>query len=166
MIRKSRLEDIDSIMKIIEDGSKFLKSMKVNQWQDGYPAREDILVDIRDGISYVLVDEDRIVATMALVYGVDKTYNYIEGGEWMYEDDYSTVHRLAVDNEFKGRGYGEKMFDFARALSSENGIKYMRIDTHQHNIPMQKLIKKSGYDYRGVIYLANGDKRSAYELKI
>ena len=39
----------------------------------------------------------------------------------------------------------------------------MRIDTHEENKGMQKLIAQIGYDYCGVILLENGDKRLAYE---
>jgi len=39
----------------------------------------------------------------------------------------------------------------------------MRIDTHEDNLGMQKLLRSSGYTYCGVIYLTNGDKRLAFE---
>ena len=37
------------------------------------------------------------------------------------------------------------------------------VDTHRDNAIMQHNIKKHGFTYCGIIYLANGDKRLAYQ---
>ena len=48
-------------------------------------------------------------------------------------------------------------------LSRENNI---RIDTHRDNTIMQHVIQKHGFSYCGIIYLANGDERMAYQKVI
>ncbi len=40
----------------------------------------------------------------------------------------------------------------------------IRIDTHLDNRIMQHVIKKYGFTYCGIIYLASGDERLAYQL--
>jgi len=39
----------------------------------------------------------------------------------------------------------------------------IRIDTHRDNAIMQHNIEKHGFTYCGIIYLANGDERLAYQ---
>ena len=39
----------------------------------------------------------------------------------------------------------------------------IRIDTHLDNRIMQHVIKKYGFTYCGIIYLASGDERLAYQ---
>jgi hypothetical protein len=39
----------------------------------------------------------------------------------------------------------------------------IRIDTHRDNHIMQHNIAKHGFAYCGIIYLANGDERLAYQ---
>ena len=39
----------------------------------------------------------------------------------------------------------------------------IRIDTHKDNLIMQHNIEKHGFTYCGIIYLASGDKRMAYQ---
>jgi RimJ/RimL family protein N-acetyltransferase len=39
----------------------------------------------------------------------------------------------------------------------------IRIDTHRDNTIMQHLLSKYGFQYCGIIYLANGDERLAYQ---
>ena len=53
------------------------------------------------------------------------------------------------------------MLDFARTQ-----YNHLRADTHADNIPMQSCLQKNGFAYCGVIYLANGDPRRAYEWSI
>ena len=40
----------------------------------------------------------------------------------------------------------------------------LRIDTHRDNHIMQHCIRKAGFQYCGIIYLANGDERLAYQM--
>jgi len=53
MLRTTKKDELDCVMKIIEDGREFLKEQDVNQWQHGSPSRDEIINDINDGISYV-----------------------------------------------------------------------------------------------------------------
>jgi hypothetical protein len=52
-----------------------------------------------------------------------------------------------------------KVMDFC--FSKDSNI---RIDTHGDNHIMQHVIKKYGFTYCGIIYLASGDERLAYQL--
>ncbi len=47
MLRKTKLEELEQVMKIIEDGRIFLKEQGINQWQHGEPSRETIINDIK-----------------------------------------------------------------------------------------------------------------------
>ena len=40
---------------------------------------------------------------------------------------------------------------------------HLRIDTHEKNLVMQNLVKKTGFSYCGIIYVDDGTKRLAYE---
>ena len=66
MLRKTKLEELEQVMKIIEDGRTFLKEQGINQWQHGEPSRETIINDINEGISYVLEKLGETVETMTL----------------------------------------------------------------------------------------------------
>ena len=49
--------------------------------------------------------------------------------------------------------------DTARSL----GRTSLRIDTHEGNVVMRRMLEKHGFVHRGVIHLENGDPRVAYE---
>jgi hypothetical protein len=44
--RRAEASDLPGILHLVEDARAFLKSQGVDQWQNGYPASEDILADI------------------------------------------------------------------------------------------------------------------------
>lgn len=167
-LRISTLEAIPRIMEIIKDAQKYLASLKIDQWQDGYPNIPQIELDIKNNDSYLIVNEKQeVIGTTVFSTKSDPTYDYIDG-DWITTDNaqYGVIHRLAVANEFRKKGLGDFVFtEFENQLKQRN-IKSMRIDTHKDNLGMQHMLKQRGYKYCGVIIIASGDERLAYEKKI
>ena len=85
MIRHANINDVEEIVKIIDQAKAYLKSKNIDQWQHGYPDATDVINDINNGHGYVLVD-DRVVGYAAIIYGHDDNYDYIEDGQWLNED--------------------------------------------------------------------------------
>ena len=46
--RHSTKKDIPAILTIIEDAKALLKSLQIDQWQNGYPNQEQIENDIKE----------------------------------------------------------------------------------------------------------------------
>ena len=86
----------------------------------------------------------------------DPTYHRIDFGSWKSDAPYAVIHRIAV----KHHGKGIIDFCFNECFRLQGNL---RIDTHRDNIPMQKCLIRNGFEYCGVIYLANGDERLAYQ---
>ena len=62
-LRKTEKSEIPAVMDIISDSIAGLKAAGINQWQQGYPNAKSIENDIDQGWSYVLVQENEILAT-------------------------------------------------------------------------------------------------------
>ena len=131
----------------------------MTQWSGGYPPEDIIRADITKNILRVMENETgHLYAVFALIPGDDPTYARIEGA-WKDTSPYATIHRAASDGT--EHGVFRAMLDFARTQ-----YNHLRADTHADNIPMQSCLQKNGFAYCGVIYLANGDPRRAYEWSI
>ncbi len=157
--------DIPAIMSVVKDAQEYLFEQGIDQWQDGYPDKKQIELDITNDESYVVKDSSAaILGTTVLSTRIESTYNKIEGN-WMTSSNekYGVIHRLAVGKQFRKLGVAKFVFQVCEAKLLEANIESMRIDTHEENKGMQKLITGLGYKYCGVIYLDNGDKRLAYE---
>ncbi|MDU7148958.1 MAG: GNAT family N-acetyltransferase [Clostridium sp.] len=163
ILRKSTEKDLKNIMKIINEAKAFLKNNKVDQWQNGYPNEEVILKDIRNNISYVLEDTGEIIGTTSLSFDVEETYNNIYEGKWISNGKYAVIHRIAVSNNINRKGIGTEIIKKSEEICLSKGIKNIKIDTHEDNLIMQKLLEKNSFKYCGVIYLLDGSKRIAFE---
>ena len=159
-IRKATFDDIPALMRLFECAKGIMRaSGNLRQWGVGYPSVDVVRDDIEQGVCYVAADDadGEFEATMAFISGPDPTYSYIEGGEWPNDNPYYVIHRIAVARP--GKGYARKMFDWAFERAGT-----VRIDTHSDNVIMKHVLHKYGFMYCGVIYLANGDARDAYQL--
>ena len=160
-IEKTKIEDIDTLMAIFEGARAFMvKEHNPNQWgPKNWPPRHLIEQDIAQGKSYVVKSEGKIVGTFFCDTGedIEPTYRHIEGEGWMHQGPYAVIHRIASNFEIKG--IGEIAVAFALSKCA-----HIRVDTHKDNKPMQNLLKKLGFCYRGIIYVGHSDEpRLAFE---
>ena len=161
--RKSVNKDIHDIMNIIKEAQVYFKDLGINQWQNNYPNEKIIYDDILNRNSYVLLRHGEVVCTAVISFDGESTYNNIYEGQWLSHNDYAVIHRIAVSNKYKGQGLASALIKNAEELSIKRGVYSIRIDTHEENISMQRLLKKNGFSYCGVIFLKDGNKRIAFE---
>lgn len=169
IIRKTTAADIDEIVPILDEARRTIAALGINQWQDGYPNRESIEADLAKDYSYVLVNDGHVIGTFALIPDGEPLYDVIENGHWTTGDDsrnYNAVHRVAIAVASRGSGASTKLVQFAADLSRMAGKVSVRIDTHEGNRVMRRMLEKHGFVHCGTIYLANGDPRVAYELVV
>ncbi len=164
--RKSIKEDVKYIMEIISDAQAYFKNNNIDQWQNGYPNEDAIRKDILNGYSYVLTDNDKVIATVALSFDGEATYNEIYEGSWLTDNEYAVIHRIAVTEEMKGKNIASIILKRIEEICKERAIKSIKIDTHEDNLSMQRLLKKNNFKYCGVIYLEGKVKRIAFEKEI
>ena len=157
-IRSSHTEDLTSIMTVLEAAKGIMRaSGNTGQWVNGYPSREVVEADISSGYGFVVVDAARIVAYFAYIPSPEPTYSYIEGGAWLEDTlPYHVVHRIGSVPEVHGVFRAIMDWCFERDPN-------IRIDTHRDNHIMQHCIESYGFTYCGVIYLADGAPRLAYQ---
>ena len=159
-IRIATYDDIPALMRLFESAKAIMRaSGNLHQWGVGYPSVDVVRHDIEQGVCYVATDgvDGEIEATMAFIQGPDPTYSYIGGGAWLNDEPYHVIHRIAVAKP--GKGYARHLLDWA-FLHTDT----IRIDTHRDNVIMHHILQKYGFQRCGVIYLANGDARDAYQM--
>jgi len=165
-IRLATLRDLDRLMPLFEEARGTIAALGIDQWQDGYPSRPVIEEDIRLGRSYVVECNGEMVGTFVLVDDGEVTYNEIFGGRWLTGDDqrcYIAIHRVAVAVARRGSGISTAMLDFAAAHACALGRASLRIDTHEGNVVMRRMLEKHGFTLCGEILLQSGAPRVAYE---
>ena len=157
-IRLAKEADVNAAAEIYENARKFMvQSGNPTQWAGEYPNGYDVRLGIERGTSYVCEDNGDIVATFHFEANADDpTYRKIYDGEWKNSLPYGVIHRIAV--KYHGKGIVDFCFNECFKL-----IPNLKIDTHENNIPMKKALLRCGFEYCGIIYLANGESRMAYQ---
>lgn len=160
-IRNAMPDDLDEIMEIYAYARKFMvQTGNPRQWAArNWPPRSLIEKDIEQGKSYVCVDGGKIAAVFFYDFGqeIDPCYAVIEAGCWITDTPYGVVHRIAAAEGAKGAGRYCINWAFAQC-------GHLRIDTHADNKVMQSVLNKLGFQYRGIIHVAEDtDPRLAFE---
>lgn len=159
-VRKASARELDRIMEIYRYAQDFMiRSGNPTQWGHFYPERKLIESDIRDGNSRVICDEDKIHGVFAMFDGKEPTYQHIEGGRWLNDDPYLTIHRIAGDGQV--HGLFRCAADYCKRIASN-----IRVDTHANNATMQRQIEKNGFVKCGIIYVQDGSPRLAYHWTV
>ena len=176
-IRKTEYADLSGVMAVLDEARGTIATLGIDQWQDGYPQKEVIEEDISSGVSYCIenCDNGEIISTFAIFSDGEVLYDNIYDGEWKTGTSlsslkasvsYIAIHRVAISVKTRGCGISTKIIDFAKDIAKKNGKISLRIDTHEGNVVMRKMLEKHGFAHCGTIYLENGDPRVAYELEI
>jgi hypothetical protein len=100
--------------------------------------------------------ENEIVHHVTDANGKEPNYARIYEGQWLNDEPYGVVHRVASKTGKRG------VASFCLNWCFEQ-CRNLRIDTHRDNIPMHNLLIMLGFVPCGIIYLENGDERIGYQ---
>lgn len=158
IVRKAVLDDLNRIEEIYAYARSFMvETGNPNQWGKTHPPVEQLRQDIAEGTLHVIADDTGIHGVFFFQVGDDPTYAKIYEGHWHSDEAYGVIHRIAGDGSGgilkTAVGYGQRM------------CQYLRIDTHHDNQVMQRALTNLGFVRCGIIHLANGDPRIAYDLQ-
>lgn len=168
-VRRATRDDLTELRRIYAAARAFMKTNgNPTQWGDSSPTEESVLQSIEAGECWLRLEEGRICGTFCIQLGEEPTYAVIEDGKWQDDEPYVTIHRLASD------GTAGHTLDcclrtcehlcIAEAVSAD--VTTIRIDTHRNNAPMHHLLLKNGFVRCGIIHVADGSERIAYQRRI
>ncbi len=165
IIQKSTMQQQNALASLFDEARGTIAQLGINQWQDGYPSLEVITDDIMSQRSYAVTIDGELIGTFVLLFCGEPTYDTIYDGKWLTDGlrGYTAIHRVAVSVKKRGSGVSGAILDYAAARAREHGHPSLRIDTHEGNVVMRRMLSKNGFVHCGTIYLQSGDSRVAYE---
>ena len=161
--------ETDRIMQIIRQAQARMHAAGSRQWQDGYPAPGHISADIGRNRGYVLCKPGvegplSVIAYGAVVFDGEPAYDAIDG-QWLTDEPYVLVHRIAVADGERGRGVAAEFLHRVETLAQERGVKAFRIDTNFDNQTMLRLLERMGFTFCGKVVYRSGE-RLAFEKRL
>ena len=161
ILRKAEPNDQETIWGILQQAILRRKNDGSSQWQDGYPNSDTVRTDIENKFGYLLEIDGETAAYSALIFNNEPAYENIEG-KWLSDDDFFVVHRVAVSDQFLGKGIATKLFLEIENFAEQKQVFSIKVDTNFDNLAMLKILKKLNYTYCGEVYF-RGSARKAFE---
>lgn len=161
IFRKAEQRDADQIWDILHQAIQRRKQDGSKQWQDGYPNPDVIQKDIEKNVGFVLTHGEKIIGYSAVIINDEPAYAGIQG-EWLTNKDFVVVHRVAISENYLGKGLAAQILKHVEQYAIDNSINSIKVDTNFDNPAMISIFEKSGYVYCGEVYF-RGSARRAYE---
>ena len=170
LIRATTPADVPAVMTIIEEARRTIAALGINQWQNGSPNEDMIMDDVEKGQGRLVEIDGEVVGTFALIDNGEPVYAVIEDGTWLTPDkdtagewSYLAIHRVAISVSHRGSGISTAVIRHAEESARTLGRTSLRIDTHEGNVIMRRMLERHSFVKCGIIHLENGDPRVAYE---
>lgn len=150
MIRLAKKTEIAKILAITKACAKNMILQDIFQWNEDYPTKTAFENDLKRKELYVLISNKILVGCMVLTPVMDSEYLPIK---WLTENNNNLyIHRLAIHPKEQGKGYAQKLMDFAEAFAINNNYRSIRLDTFSKNDRNQKFYEIRGFKRLGEIH--------------
>lgn len=143
-------KDLPEIMSLVAACCEKMQNQGNFQWYDEYPTKEILLKDIENDTLFTVLDKGKIIGILALTYEEEPQYSNIQ---WKDKDGKALeIHRMGVHPKYQGKGFGKKLFDYAKDYGKKKGYSSIRMDTYCENERMIELAEIQGYRRTGEIF--------------
>ncbi|MGB3149938.1 MAG: GNAT family N-acetyltransferase [Maribacter sp.] len=160
MIQQAKISEIPDILTVTDLCRRYMDAKGILQWTDEYPSRNQFEIDIKRKELYILKKKNTLIGCVVLSTLMDEEYKTIK---WLTSYDASIyVHRLAVHPSYQGKGFAQRLMDFAEGYARDNNYLSVRLDTFSQNKRNQEFYKKRGYQQLEKIYFPNQSKHPFY----
>ena len=157
LIKKASKPDLEQLLSIVKSCGQKLIEQGIFQWNEEYPSKEILIEDIELQELWKLEEENKIIGLIVLTEKEDVEYQHVK---WLTKNEHNLyIHRLAVHPKFQGKGYAQKLMDFAEKYAKENGYYTIRLDTFSQNRRNQQFYEQRNYVKLESIYFP---KQSAF----
>lgn len=160
--------DIPDILKITDDARESLKRFGVDQWQGPYPERYVFEADIDRKECFIILHGEETAGFFTLSVNEEEDYRNITDGKWSNDLPYCVLHRSAVSAKYRGTGVSDFMMKSVKQQCILFDRHVIRVDTHRKNKAMLKLLRESGFTYRGNLMISSEEghdpARQAFDI--
>ena len=115
--------------------------------KDIYPSPEFLRASIDKSCRYICRDEGRIAGAMVLNHEYNENYKNCHWYTAADDSELLVIHALGVHPDFHGKGYAKAMVRKSIDIARETGMKVIRLDVLDGNIPAENLYLGMGFRY-------------------
>jgi GNAT superfamily N-acetyltransferase len=164
-------DDLNIVLDMIADASRWLKTRGTDQWAKPWPDREQRDERVRRGLAnkktFILRDGDTPAATVTVA-------NWHNPEVWVsghctcdLTERAVYLHRLITARKYAGRRLGEKLIDWAAERArARYGAKWVRIDVWTTNTELHRYYESLGFERCGTCPIPGYPSRALFQKAI
>lgn len=147
--RLAQPEDLPQILALFSGAVKHMCECGIEQWDELYPDEETLTADIKNGQMYLLEESRGLVS--AVVLNTEQAPEY-QTVNWQCRlEPVAVIHRLCVNAQKQGRGFGSKMLRLSEDFLRKRGYRCIRLDAFPQNPAAIHLYESAGYRRTGEV---------------
>lgn len=166
-IRKSTIEDIETIFDLYRMAAKYMKE----RFYVHFPEFDRNMVEqeIAEGRQWQLRIDGELACIWAITWSDPQIWEDRNADPAMY------IHRITTVPAFRGKHLVKELVQWAKIYAKENGKQYVRLDTVGENKRLIQHYQDSGFNFLGLVQLKTTeglpdhyklDKVSLFELAV
>lgn len=157
MIRIAKESDIDACLSITKACAAYMIEQNIYQWNEVYPNKNAFINDFKRNELYVLEVNRELAGCICISTFKDAIYKPVK---WLTQTNNCIyIHRLAIHPNYQGKGYAQKLMDYAESYAKTHNFDSVRLDTFSQNKRNLKFYESRGYERLEKIYFP---KQSPY----
>ncbi len=159
LIRRGTPEDLDALENLYGEVCVHMAAaINYAGWKrDVYPARQDAEEGIREGTLFLAEEDGAAAGSFILRPRQEAAYAGADWGADLAEEEVLTVYTFAVHPLRRRRGVGRAMLAYADRYALERGVRALRLDVYEKNLPAIRLYESAGFRYAGTVSLGLED---------
>lgn len=121
-------------------------------WEkDVYPTQDFLIKSIDSGELFLAELDGNLASCMVVNHEYNDGYKGVNWSVQAQDSELLVIHALGVHPEYTGKGIAKKMVRTVIEAARENGIKTIRLDVLEGNLPAEKAYTGLGFVYRDTL---------------
>lgn len=151
IIRKAREEEFEAERQFYHAVTDDMRSYDYDiGWEkDVYPSPSFLYASISNGELFVAVVNEEIVAAMVVNHECNEGYQKVNWKQTLNNGQFTVIHALCVATKMSGHGIAKAMVRHAIDYSRQMGMKAVRLDVFEGDVPASHLYQSQGFIYQG-----------------
>lgn len=149
IFRLANPDDLPQILSLFFGAVKHMCENGIQQWDEIYPDETTLTADIHSRQMFLMEDSGELVAAVVLNAEQPPEYRAVD---WhLRAEPVGVIHRLCVNAQKQGKGFGKKMLRLSEKFLRERGYRCIRLDAFPQNPAAIHLYESAGYRRTGEI---------------
>jgi ribosomal protein S18 acetylase RimI-like enzyme len=148
-IQNSSIEDLDFILDLYRSATAYQKERFISHWPEF--DREMVINEIVENRQWKMIIDGEVVCIWATTFSDSLIWEDKDKDPSVY------IHRITTNPKFRGKGLVKKIVEWSKHYATQNGKKFVRMDTVGENHKLIDHYTSCGFDFLGLSQLINTD---------